>query len=163
MNRSLITACFCFVPFVTGCALSEEKTATDPSQPEELAAADEEVSPPPAHIFGSDACKNTDITITNSRTRDGINTAIEVQYVKYWDASEGAWLMEDLANYSLNFGTGHTWWNEDLEYTENDLITAFRVYYKVLEGGSWGPVVYQEIDTPNQTCREDSNFSMTVQ
>jgi hypothetical protein len=163
MNRLRIAACFLLLPFVANCVATDEtETDLDPSLSEEL-PADEEASTPKQGIFGGDACKSVQIRITNSRTRNGVDTAIEVHKVTYWDASEGDWLTEDLANLMLNHGTTGVWSDEDLEYTENDLITHFRVYYKYLSGGSWSGLVYQEINTVDQTCQANDTFSMTVE
>ena len=171
MNRLPIAACFLLVPFVASCALSEDETQpggepeigaeADQSSSEEIAAADD-VQPTTQSLFG-DACTNTDIFITNSRTRNGIGTTIEVRRVEFYSASEGAWVGEDLTDRILNFGTTSTWWDEDLAGAENDLITKWRVYYRYVEYGTWSSVVYQEIDTPNETCIADSNFEMTVE
>ena len=170
MNRLPIAACFLLVPFVASCALSEDETElggeteigaeADQSSPEEIAADD--VQPTTQSLFGS-PCNNTDISITNSRTRNSINTTIEVRRVEFLSASSGNWVGEDLADRILNFGTTTTWWDEDLADAENDLITKWRVYYRYVENGTWSSVVYQEIDTPNQTCIADANFAMTVE
>ena len=162
MKLSRIAPYLLLIPFVASCALSEDETATDQMPPEEI-AADEQVPPTTQDLFGADACTGTDIFVTNSRTRNGIDTAIEVHYVEFYSASEGGWYTEDLSNEILNYGETHTWWNQDLAHAENDLITKWRVYYKYASGGSWSSVVYQEIDTPNQTCLAGTNFYMTVE
>lgn len=163
MNRSHIAVCFLLaLPLATSCALDDE-TAIDGASPDELSAESTDPAPQRQGILGSDACRNTDIFITNSRTRNGINTAIEVRKVEYYSASEGNWYTEDLGDTMLNFGTQGIWWDEDLAYAENDLITKWRVYYRYLDGGSWSSVVYQEIDTPDERCLADANFELTVQ
>lgn len=161
MNRSLIAACFLIVSSVTGCALSEDELATDPSLPEEI-EADEQVETTSQSLLGN-SCNNTDIFITNSRTRNGVNTAIEVRSVEFFSASTGNWHFEDLSNAILNFGTQGIWWDEDLAGAQNDLITQWRVYYRFVENGGWSSEVYQTIDTPNETCLADANFYMTVE
>jgi hypothetical protein len=160
LNRTLIAACF-LLPLAAGCAELEDET-TDEATPEEI-AADEPTSPAPPtqNLFG--ACLNTDITITNSRTRDGLNTAIEVRSIEFFNLTEGKWTSEDLSNEILNFGETLVWNDEDLADAEGDLISTFRVHYRYATGGSWSSQVYQQINTPNQTCIYDANFSMTVE
>jgi hypothetical protein len=160
MYRSIFTAC-ALVPFVIGCVTSEEDIGSDEAF--EDVSDDVTLQSTSQSLFGSDSCRNTDIFITNSRTRNGVDTAIEVHSVEFYSSSEGRWYSEDLTNEIVNFATTHTWWNEDLAHAENDLITKWRVYYKYASGGSWSSVVYQEIDTPNETCLADANFEMTVE
>jgi hypothetical protein len=167
MNRSIITASFLLIPFIASCALSEDELATDTEQgaPEEL-VADEQAEPTQStqqNLFGADACKGTDIYVTNSRTRDGINTAIDVHYVKFYSVSEGAWKTEDLENRMLSFNEQSTWWDQALANAENDTISQWRVYYRYLSGGAWSDVVYQTMDTTNVTCVAGMNFYLTVQ
>lgn len=95
--------------------------------PEEIAAAEEDAPPAYQNLFGSDACKGTDIFITNSRTRNGIDTAILVHYVEFRSVSEGAWIYEDLTNESLNHGETHTWWDENLARAQIDTISKWRL------------------------------------
>jgi hypothetical protein len=164
VNLSRIAASFLLVlPFAASCALSEDEIATDEQgMPAEIDAADEAAPSTQQSLLGN-TCKNTDIFITNSRTRNGIDTAIEVTKVELYSASEGDWISEDLSNEILDHGTTGIWWDEDLAGAENDLITKWRVYYKYVVNGSWSSVVYQEIDTPNQTCLANANFYMTVE
>jgi hypothetical protein len=166
-NRSLITASvLLLVPITVGCVASEEELATgEQGVPEEIAASEAEATeaaPQPQRLFG-EACKNTDIYITNSRTRNGVNTAIEVRSVRFYNLTEGKWTSEDLVNGILNFGQTLVWYDEDLADAEGDKISRWRVYYRYASGGSWSSEVYQEIDTPDQTCIHDANFYMTVE
>ena len=110
------------------------------------------------------SCNNIDITISNSRERNGVGTAILIDRVEAWSASEGAWLNEDLDNSSIPFGGSRTWLNEDLAHAENDLLTAWRVYYRYAEAdGDWSDPVFQEINTADDICRADDNYALTVQ
>lgn len=165
-NRSLIVASLLLVPFTVGCVASEDELVTgEEGVPEEIAAleaAATEAAPQPQSLLG-EACKNTDIYITNSRTRNGVNTAIEVRSVSFYNLTEGKWTSEDLVNGIMNFGQTLLWANEDLADVEGDTISKWRVYYRYASGGSWSSEVYQEIDTPNETCIHDANFEMTVQ
>lgn len=164
MKRSFIAACLAIIPFAQGCVTSEEELATDEVAPEEIAVdeAAQEAAPQTQSLLG-DACVNTDLYITNSRTRDGVNTAIEVRSVSFYNLTEGKWTNEDLVNGILNFGQTLVWSNEDLGDAEGDVISKWRVYYRYATGGSWSSEVSQEIDTTNETCIADSNFEMTVQ
>lgn len=160
MSHARIASCLVATCFVASCALSGEETIDDP--PSESAPAGDQVATTAQSLFGSDACHDVGIHITNSRTRNGINTAIKVQHAEYFSASEGQWLNENLGDLILDFGvTGN--WTRDLEHTENDLVTQWKVYYQFIDNGSWSSQVFQTIDTPNATCIANTDFRMTVQ
>lgn len=164
---------------LASCALSEPATeppiegdaVLDPVEAEALAdQAHEAEALTSEHVsaLGADACRNTDITITNSYELDGLARPIRVHRVEFWSTSEGRWTSEDLANTSMEYGATLTWWNEDLAHAENDRITHWRVYFEYAEyipGPEllfWSTLYYMEINTADQTCAEDSNFEMTV-
>lgn len=114
------------------------------------------------------ACKNIEIIVTNSRSRNGVNTSIVVDRVEAYSASEGAWLNEDLPDQRLTFGETYVWFDQDLAQAENDLLTKWRVYYRywVDDGtwnGDWSGMVYQEIDTVDDTCLASDDYRLTVQ
>lgn len=110
------------------------------------------------------SCNNIDITVINSRERNGVGTAIKVDSVSFWSASEGAWLPEDLTDQVLPFGSGLTWLNEDLAQAENDTLTTIRVFYRYKEAdGDWSDPMYQDVDIVNDVCHADDNYSATVQ
>jgi hypothetical protein len=110
------------------------------------------------------SCNNIDITVHNSRERNGVRTAIKVDKVSFWSASEGAWLPEDLTDQAISFGAGLTWLNEDLAQAENDTLTQIRVFYHYKEAdGDWSDLVYQDVDIVNDVCHADDNYSATVQ
>lgn len=165
-NRSLIVASLLLVPFTVGCVASEDELVTgEEGAPEEIAAleaAATEAAPQPQSLLG-EACKNTDIYITNSRTRNGVNTAIEVRSIKFYNATEGKWTSEDLVNAVMNFGQTLLWEDEDLADAEGDNITHFQVVYRYASGGSWSSEVHPTINTPDKECAYDSNFYMTVE
>jgi hypothetical protein len=160
MIRSSIAACLLVVPFVASCALSEEELATDPNAPEEIEV--DESAPPATQSLLGESCNNTDIFITNSRTRNGVNTTIEVRSVEYYSVPAGRWYSEDLSNAILNFGQQGIWWDEDLASVRNESISQWRVHYRFVENGAWSNEVYQTINTPDETCVADSNFEMVV-
>jgi len=160
MSYSRIASCLVATCCVASCALSSDETPGEPSS--ESAPADDQVASATQSLFGSDACRNVGIHITNSRTRNGINTAINVQHAEYYSASEGKWLNENLGDLILDFGTTGNW-TRDLEGTENDLVTQWKVYYQFIDNGSWSSQVFQVIDTTNATCIANMDFNMTVQ
>jgi hypothetical protein len=165
---------YLLLPLLASCALDPEPgLARDAVLDPELESLESEApeSDAPklesANLLGSDSCRNTDITITNSYEHDGDAKAIRVQRVEFYSTSEG-WTTEDLGNTGMDYGETLTWWNEDLANAEGDEITRWRVYFNYLEyvpGPEivfWSSLYYMEIDTPNKTCREDAKFSMTV-
>jgi len=166
MKRSFIAACFLIAPSITACVAAEEDGSIEGGEggePVEVAVDEQAPAPAPTQNLFGEACKNTDIFITNSRTRSGVNTAIEVRKVEFYNLTEGKWTSEDLVNAVMNWGDTLVWYNEDLADAEGDVISKWRVYYRYASGGSWSSVVYQEIDTPNETCIADADFEMTVQ
>jgi hypothetical protein len=153
VKSGLLVVCVLAVSWV-GCGGEE-------MLPEEVDASNQLVT---ARQGLGNSCNNIDITITNSRERNGVGTAIKVDRVEAWSASEGNWLPEDLLDSSISFGAGLTWLNEDLAQAENDLLTKWRVYYRYKEAdGDWSDPVYQEIDTTDDICRADDNYHLTVQ
>jgi hypothetical protein len=114
-------------------------------------------------IFGSDACKNTDIKITNS-FEDGVSARqIRVLNVQYYSSSEGRWYTEDLANTDISYGSSHWWYDEDLQYAENDTITQFKIVFNYRESdGDWSDSVSQIDDITNVVCHAGQNFYLTV-
>lgn len=117
-------------------------------------------------IFGSDACKNTEIVITNSRDRNGDETQILVDYVEYYSLSEGRWYSQGLGDTLFDFGDERWFMDVDLQNAENDTITKWRVHYKYKAssaGANWSQPVQQEINTPDEVCHAGDNFYLTVQ
>jgi hypothetical protein len=126
-------------------------------------ASDEATATASSALLGSDACKNTDITVKNSFFFDGREREIRVDNVHYYSSSEGRWYTQALDDEDLGYDQQHTWWNKDLQHAENDLLTKWRVYFKYREtDGDWSDSVYMELDTPNDTCRADDNYTLTV-
>lgn len=116
-----------------------------------------------AAIFGSDACKNTDIEIDNNYTLSGSARRIKVLKIEYYSASEARWLTENLADTEIAAGSDEWFFNEDLQYAENDLITQFKIHFKYVEfDGDWSDTVVQTDNTPDVTCRAGTNFHLTV-
>lgn len=110
------------------------------------------------------SCNNIEIIITNSRTRNGVDTRIAVDRVQAYSASEGDWLNEDLSDQSMPFGSTETWFDQDLAQAENDLLTKWRVYYRYMEeDGDWSDVVYQEINTVDDVCLANDDYRLTVE
>lgn len=156
MRYSRIASCLVATCFVASCALSGDETTGDASsEPAQVATTTQ-------GLLGSDACRDVGIHILNSRTRNGVNTAINVQHAEYFSASEGKWLNENLGDLMLDFGRQGNW-TRDLEHTENDLVTQWRVYYQFIDNGSWSSQVFQTIDTPNANCIANMDFNMTVE
>ena len=147
---------------VTGCMTTPDgQSPEDNMLPAEVPT--ETVTATTQGIFGSDACKDTDITVENSRYRDGEETILKVHYVEYHSVSEGKWYTEQLDDKVLFYGDSFTWWNQNLEHAENDLIDEWWVVYEYFQGGDWSPsLVHQTFLTPGHICRADDNFSFTV-
>ncbi|HVG62943.1 MAG TPA: hypothetical protein VNA24_30545 [Hyalangium sp.] len=109
------------------------------------------------------SCRNIEIIITNSRTRDGVNTRIAVERVEAYSASEGDWLNEDLPDEGLSYGETYVWFDQDLAQAENDLLTKWRVYYRYITDGNWSGLVYQEINTVDDVCLANNDYHLTVE
>lgn len=130
-------------------------------EPNELDA--ENTSTTSSALLGSDACKNTDITVVNSFFFDGKEREIRVDHVKYYSSSEGDWYNQSLDDVTLAPNKQHTWQNKDLQHAENDRLTKWRVYFKYRESdGDWSDPVYEEVNTPDVTCHANDKFTLTV-
>lgn len=159
-TRILMTLLGCSI--TVGCNTDTTDEETLEGMPTEVPATDEPVAEATQALLGSDACKNTEITVTNLRERSGVETDLLVTKVEYYSASEARWYTEDLSNEEVDFGTSLTWNNEDLQHAENDLLTKFRVYYQYETGHAWSSLVYQEVDIVDDVCHADDNYSLTV-
>ena len=114
-------------------------------------------------LFGSDACRNVDLRITNSFEDVARTARIRVEHVSFYSVSEGRYITEDLPNTEISYGQSSWFYNEDLQYAENDTISAWRVYFRYQESDNdWSDLVYQYIDTPNDVCHADDDYTMTV-
>lgn len=165
MKRQSIPFFALFAAFALACNVESgepEAGATDGADAAEL-PSDESLARTRQGLLGSDACKDVEITVINSRERNGVETGLLVDRVEYHSLSEGAWYTEALDDEVIDFGDSHTWTNQDLQYAENDTIDKWRVHYKYETGHAWSSMVYQEIDTPNDTCHADDNYALTVQ
>jgi len=144
-------------------ACSAAGDAGNDGAPDALDAPDGTSATASSALLGSDACKDTDITVKNSFFYDGREREIRVDYVRYYSASEGKWYTQSLDDEDIGYGHQHTWLNKDLQYAENDLLTKWRVYFRYRESdGDLSDPVYMELDTPNDTCRADDNYTLTV-
>lgn len=128
--------------------------------PEELAALESEQS----EIFGSDACKNIDITVENEFEVSGSTRRVKVLKFEFYSSSEGRWLTEDVSNQEINVGGSRTWSNEDLQYAENDRITQVKIHYQYQEfDGDWSDSESHIDNIADVTCRADQNFNLTLE
>jgi hypothetical protein len=116
-----------------------------------------------ANLFGSDACKGVDITIENNYEDVSRTATILVRRLEYYSASEGRWLSEDVPNTEVPYGSTRTISDQDLQYAENDTITAWRVHFSYREtDGQWSIETSQYIDTVNDVCHADDNYRLLV-
>lgn len=128
-------------------------------EPEEAAPVAEQQ----ANLFGSDACKGVDITVENNYEDVSRPAAILVRKLEYYSASEGRWLTEDVANKEIAYGSAGTIWDQDLQYAENDTITAWRVIFSYREtDGQWSIDTSQYINTVDDVCHADDNYRLLV-
>jgi hypothetical protein len=126
-------------------------------------AADTTEAAQASAALASDTCKNVDITVRNSFFYDAQEREIRVLYVQFYSASEGAWFSEGLADTTIAYGHHHTFANQDLAHAENDLLTKWRVGFRYKESdGDWSDAVYQQLDTPNDTCHANDKYALTV-
>lgn len=171
MIRQTLTATLALATlFAAGCGTEEEffldesDYAGDESLLEGEGALDEaafgELEQP---LLGSDACKDVDIRITNSFEDGNRQARILVLSIEFYSSSEGRYISEDLANAEIAYGSNRWWYNEDLQYLENDTITQVRVHFKYRESdGDWSDEVTQVVDIPNDVCRADDDYHVTL-
>ncbi len=111
-----------------GCGAAAEDFAYEDDPAYEMgpvyeSESEEEIGQVQQPIFGSDACKDARIRIHNLSGQK-----IKIKGVKYYDTSHG-WRNEGLADRWLDDGYYITY-TETLEYTRNDRITAWKLYYE---------------------------------
>jgi hypothetical protein len=104
-------------------------------------------------LFGSDACKSVDIRVLNS-----LSYTITVRSLEYYNASEGRWQTEDLANRDVSPGAME-FWTPNFENSENDWLYSFNVIYD--HPGHNGHVYH--VNTPDQTCIPGRVFLLEIQ
>jgi hypothetical protein len=130
---------------------------------EEEAQAQAPAATTEAKLFGSDACKGVDITVENNYEDGTRAAAILVRQFEYYSASEGRWLTEDVTNQEVPYGSTRTFLDQDLQYAENDTITAWRVHFSYRESdGQWSLTTSQYIDITNDVCHADDNYRLLV-
>jgi len=128
----------------------------------ESAAADAEVT---EKFLGSDACKDVRIRVYNLYGAD-----IKVTRVEYYDQSDSKWRKEDLGNEVIPWDDNQVW-TRDLEYTKEDRLGNWRVYFRIDQGHDpaglrvWSQVYYQTV-TPDEgtglKCGQGDNFTLRV-
>jgi len=95
--------------------------ASRPTALEGEAAALGELQQP---LLGSDTCRDVYVSVRNFWS-----DPITVRSIEYYNASEGRWQTEDLANRTLDANGGLEVWVEDLENTENDMIYSVNLLF----------------------------------
>jgi hypothetical protein len=148
---------------------SEESVLQEVDDDSLYAEEDIELGSTQQAIFGSDACKRVDICITN-----GGDEVRDIRYVRYYDASDGKWRKEDLANRDLGPGERRCWASQTLEYTKNDIIREWRpAYYR--PGTEYPTIPYSQevIPTPpasgdpislgyGERCQNDGRYNLRL-
>ncbi len=84
-----------------------------------------------AYAFGN-ACKNVNFSVDNNFTQGVSSGGVTVTSVELWSQSEGRWLWNDFKNVFVPAGAKDfvVKNGEDVQYAENDRITAIKYYYK---------------------------------
>lgn len=144
---------------ITSAACNVESDERDAESDVEATGNEEETATTEQAILGSDACRNVEITVINGRA-DGVT--IEVDRVEYYSASEAKWYTQSLGDEIIFENDSFTWTNKDLQHAENDLITKWKVKFRRDTGSSWSSWTEQEINTPDDVCLADDNYTLTV-
>lgn len=122
-----------------------------------------EVGTTGAAIFGGPACRNVRIRVTNSRSRSSGNWPIRVTKVEAYSSTDDRWRSENLSNALIGYGFQATWSGRRLESLGGDLITRWKIFYRVQQSnGSFGSTVYQIDNTPDRVCQDNSTVTLTV-
>jgi hypothetical protein len=117
-----------------------------------------------AYAFGN-ACKNVNFSVDSNFTQgDGVT----VTSVELWSQSEGRWLYNDFKNVFVPNGARDfvVRKGENVEYAENDRITAIKYNYKydqLIEGKS--KTVHASSTDPSitdQVCVADRWYKGTI-
>jgi hypothetical protein len=127
-------------------ASQDDQVGTSAADPDSVAALQQP-------FLGSDSCRTVDIRVLNS-----LSYPITVRSLEYYNASEGRWQSEDLANRVVSPGAME-FWTPNFEHAENDWIYSFNVTY---DHGSQNGDVYH-VNTPDQTCIPGRVFLLEFQ
>ena len=93
-------------------------------------------------LFGSNTCRNVYVAVRNFW-----DDPITVRSIEYYNASEGRWQTEDLANRTLAANGGLEIWVEDLENTENDWVYSVNLLFDHLDHTH-----NMHFNIPDRTC-----------
>jgi hypothetical protein len=93
-------------------------------------------------LFGSNTCRDVYVSVRNFW-----NDPITVRSIEYYNASEGRWQTEDLANRTLEANGGLEIWIEDLENAENDWIYSVNLLFDHLDHTH-----NMHFNIPDRTC-----------
>jgi hypothetical protein len=93
-------------------------------------------------LLGSNTCRDVYVSVRNFW-----NDPITVRSIEYYNASEGRWQTEDLANRTLDADGGLEIWVEDLENAENDTIYSVNLLFDHLDHTH-----NMHFNIPDRTC-----------
>jgi hypothetical protein len=93
-------------------------------------------------LLGSNTCRNVYVAVRNNW-----DDPITVRSIEYYNASEGRWQTEDLANRTLPANGGLEIWIEDLENTENDWVYSANLLFDHLDHTH-----NMHFNIPDRTC-----------
>jgi hypothetical protein len=99
--------------------------AEEPTSTESEASALGQLQQP---LLGSDTCSDVYVSVRNFWS-----DPITVRSIEFYNASEGRWQTEDLANRTLAANGGLEIWVEDLQGTENDMIYSVNLLFDHLD------------------------------
>lgn len=93
-------------------------------------------------LLGSNTCRDVYIAVRNFW-----DDPITVRSIEYYNASEGRWQTEDLANRTLDANGGLEIWVEDLENAENDRFYSANLLFDHLDHTH-----NMHFNIPDKTC-----------
>jgi hypothetical protein len=107
-------------------------------------------------------CENVRVEVTNLFEEDnGARPDIKVTALSFYNSRRGTWSKQSVSNEIIGYNDDYPY-IEDLENSDGDTITRWRVYHKHDLGNGWGNEVYQEINTADRTCTDGMTVELTV-
>ena len=107
-------------------------------------------------------CENVRIEVKNLYEEPGgARPDVKVTAVSFFNSDRGSWSKQSISNEVIGYNDEYPY-IEDLENSDGETITRWRVYHRHDIGNGWGSEVYQEINTTDRNCVDGMTVNLTV-
>jgi hypothetical protein len=105
-------------------------------------------------------CEDVDIELTNRFVQNGDNKDVRVTDLQYFDAEDGKWRNEVVANARIGFGDAHTY-TRDLERVGGEAGVRIKVFFQYNLGGTaWSDTL--TATSPTFTCVDGMTVAFDI-